>query len=214
MKNKFLKGLVASFVLAISGFANAGLITLDSDRFGWYESDGSQNGVDKNICAGCFGEYRNWLGFDLSTVTDTILSAELRVFSTSDNDDNQSIEWYEILTSYNDLGQVSGLAIYNDLGDGQLFSSGIANSNQWNSFTMNTAGILSLNSLSGTKWAIGGKNLSNQDAFGWTYNYNETHPNIQLVITTGSVDVPEPSTLAVFALGLMGLASRKFKKQA
>lgn len=28
------------------------------------------------------------------------------------------------------------------------------------------------------------------------------------------VDVPEPSTVAVFALGLLGLASRKFKKQA
>jgi hypothetical protein len=27
-------------------------------------------------------------------------------------------------------------------------------------------------------------------------------------------DVPEPSTLAIFALGLMGLASRRFKKQA
>jgi len=29
-----------------------------------------------------------------------------------------------------------------------------------------------------------------------------------------SVDVPEPSTLAIFALGMMGLASRRFKKQA
>ena len=28
MKNKFLKGLVASFALVVSGFANAGLITL------------------------------------------------------------------------------------------------------------------------------------------------------------------------------------------
>jgi hypothetical protein len=30
----------------------------------------------------------------------------------------------------------------------------------------------------------------------------------------GKVDVPEPSTLAIFALGLMGLASRRFKKQS
>jgi hypothetical protein len=29
---------------------------------------------------------------------------------------------------------------------------------------------------------------------------------------TASVNVPEPSTLAIFALGLMGLASRRFKK--
>ena len=31
-------------------------------------------------------------------------------------------------------------------------------------------------------------------------------------LTYGSVDVPEPATLAIFALGLMGLASRRFKK--
>ena len=214
MKNKFLKGLVAAFALTLSGIANAGLVTLDSDKFGWYASNGSQNGVSANICAGCFGDYRNWLGFDLSTIAGTIVSAELRVFSNVSNDGNQSIEWYEILTSYNNLGQVSGLAIYNDLGDGQLFSSGVANSNQWNSYTINSAGILSLNSFLGTKWAIGGKNLSNQDAFGYTYAYNQTHPNIQLVLTTGSVDVPEPSTLSLFALALMGLVSRKFKKQA
>jgi len=32
--------------------------------------------------------------------------------------------------------------------------------------------------------------------------------------TASAQAVPEPSTLAIFALGLMGLASRRFKKQA
>ena len=31
-------------------------------------------------------------------------------------------------------------------------------------------------------------------------------------IITSSIDVPEPSTLAIFALGMIGLASRRFKK--
>lgn len=35
-----------------------------------------------------------------------------------------------------------------------------------------------------------------------------------IVFASKISEVPEPSTLAVFALGLMGLASRKFKKQA
>ncbi|WP_259367148.1 MULTISPECIES: PEP-CTERM sorting domain-containing protein [unclassified Colwellia] len=34
------------------------------------------------------------------------------------------------------------------------------------------------------------------------------------VSLVGSTAVPEPSTLAIFALGLMGIASRRFKKQA
>mgnify|MGYP000594871014 CR=1 FL=1 len=32
-------------------------------------------------------------------------------------------------------------------------------------------------------------------------------------LVTSSVQVPEPSTLAIFALGMIGLASRRFKKQ-
>ncbi len=33
-------------------------------------------------------------------------------------------------------------------------------------------------------------------------------------IVTSNVEVPEPTTLAIFALGLMGLASRRYKKQS
>jgi|TARA_R110001599_G_C12224724_1_gene657593 hypothetical protein len=35
-----------------------------------------------------------------------------------------------------------------------------------------------------------------------------------LTYVGNSVDVPEPSTLAIFALGMIGLASRRFKKQS
>ena len=35
-----------------------------------------------------------------------------------------------------------------------------------------------------------------------------------IVEYNNSVNVPEPSTFAIFALGMMGLASRKFKKQS
>jgi len=35
-----------------------------------------------------------------------------------------------------------------------------------------------------------------------------------IIIAMRATSVPEPSTLAIFALGMMGLASRRFKKQA
>ncbi|MDO6447576.1 PEP-CTERM sorting domain-containing protein, partial [Colwellia sp. 1_MG-2023] len=38
--------------------------------------------------------------------------------------------------------------------------------------------------------------------------------NYAWVTVTKSTDVPEPSTLAIFALGMIGLASRRFKKQS
>lgn len=47
--------------------------------------------------------------------------------------------------------------------------------------------------------------------YGWiVYNDNTLRIDNSILRTT---DVPEPSTLAIFALGIMGLASRKFKQQ-
>ena len=54
----------------------------------------------------------------------------------------------------------------------------------------------------------------NTGKFGF-YNYSQSQ-----VRYTGFTEdkspstVPEPSTLAIFALGLIGLASRRFKKQS
>lgn len=41
----------------------------------------------------------------------------------------------------------------------------------------------------------------------------ETHPSIGIALVRASSQVPEPSTLTIFALGLMGLLSRRIKKQ-
>lgn len=41
-------------------------------------------------------------------------------------------------------------------------------------------------------------------------DFDSASANISVV----SAEVPEPSTLAIFALGMMGLASRRFKKQS
>jgi len=43
---------------------------------------------------------------------------------------------------------------------------------------------------------------------------NVTSTVAGLVLIKDQVEVPEPSTLAIFALGMIGLASRQFKKQS
>jgi len=52
----------------------------------------------------------------------------------------------------------------------------------------------------------------NTGKFGF-YNYSQS--NVRYTgfqqTTSPSVPVPEPSTLAIFALGIIGFASRKFK---
>jgi len=57
-------------------------------------------------------------------------------------------------------------------------------------------------SVNATQWQNGGAGarISSQ-------------PELAFRINGNSTEVPEPSTLAIFALGIMGLASRRFKKQ-
>ncbi len=61
-------------------------------------------------------------------------------------------------------------------------------------------------SIGGCNEVIGGNSLviSQNGVTSVAYEYTEY---------TNSAQVPEPSTLAIFALGIMGLASRRFKKQ-
>ena len=51
-------------------------------------------------------------------------------------------------------------------------------------------------------------NMSNTHSHAGSYSINISGP-----VVTNATNVPEPSTLVIFALGIMGLASRRFKKQ-
>ncbi|WP_245942505.1 PEP-CTERM sorting domain-containing protein [Candidatus Colwellia aromaticivorans] len=54
--------------------------------------------------------------------------------------------------------------------------------------------------------------ISNSDAFSATGS--NAANSIGFMLVREAQDVPEPSTLAIFALGMIGLASRRFKKQS
>jgi len=59
-----------------------------------------------------------------------------------------------------------------------------------------------------------GVGSSNQGVTGYVDNVSVNVGNFSKTYDFEKVDVPEPSTLAIFALGMMGLASRRFKKQS
>jgi hypothetical protein len=58
-------------------------------------------------------------------------------------------------------------------------------------------------------WVNISENSGTQSILGWGYE-SIAGQALAAGVTTS---VPEPSTLAIFALGIMGLASRKFKKK-
>jgi hypothetical protein len=86
--------------------------------------------------------------------------------------------------------------------------------------------LSSINLLAGTYWASfsGNSGLygSKVGSFGATMiqqlnnssNSLRTNNYIPFQLNGTTRDVPEPSTLAIFALGMIGLASRRFKKQS
>jgi len=92
-----------------------------------------------------------------------------------------------LLSEFNTGVHSYGLAY--DVTDSSLWVTGW-NSNILSKFS-STGTLLSTTTFGGT---------SSSYAFGMEFD--------------NSVDVPEPSTLAIFALGMIGLASRRFKKQA
>jgi hypothetical protein len=63
------------------------------------------------------------------------------------------------------------------------------------------------------RWDLYGE-FSGEATLYLALDYSAQAKNATPVATTNLASVPEPSTLAIFALGIMGLASRRFKKQS
>lgn len=211
MNKKILKVALAGLVLSVCSFANAGIITVDAFNSGAYESNGSHNN-NQNI--NTTSNRGSWLAFDLSGVSEQIVSATLEVWSDSRNDTGQAFSWWDVSTPYASFNSGVNTSIYKDLISGTVLASGIHEAGQINSFIMNASAIVDLNLSTGT-WLVGGNNNDSGNAFGWT-NGVDTGDTLRLILETGQIpetSVPEPSTLAIFALGIIGLASRRFKKQ-
>lgn len=200
------------FVCLFVGSVNASIITIDASNSGWYTSSGFFNSTTGNINADV-GTRNNWLGFDLSTITDTITSATLEVFSNASNDSGQLFTWSDVTTTYGDLGTVAGTSIFNDLGTGITYATGVHTAGLINSFILNAAGIASLNATS-SNWAIGGSHdgTGGVDAFGFTGGVGGGD-HIKLVLNT-TASVPEPASIALLGLGLAGIGFSRKKKTA
>ena len=189
-----LKAAVAGLVLSVSGFANAGLIE--------YTYDGPiGNDVDTNPAS----------LFEI-TITDNYIISDLNVqFELFDSSD---LFWTDLdLTISNGFTTVILASAQNILfGSDGLFNVTFDDEALNNLSTGNSVGSYkSLESLS----AFDGQNITGT----WTlsifddYQPGENNNLISYSITATTTSVPEPSTLAIFALGIMGLASRRFKKQ-
>jgi len=190
MNIKMLKAAVAGLILSASGFANAGLINLT----------GTIDDLDDYIITEfeitAAGTVRGWTdSFNDFENFDPIVSLWASDGSwILTNDDNSSIN--PATQSYYDSGFESFLAA------GTYYFT----VSSFNSFPLTTENLFSGSPFDGV--------AESQKTF-----YETNYPNMGMdySIWFDGADsaraVPEPSTLAIFALGIMGLASRRFKKQ-
>ncbi|MCC6125070.1 MAG: M36 family metallopeptidase, partial [Pirellulales bacterium] len=182
---------------SISGNSSSS-VTLNAIDSGWWNSTGGHTSSNKNYATGYGGtypyEYRSYFVFDLTTVSQTIGTAQLNLFNPSNGyispDPAESYALFDVSTPIANL-QASGsgqTAIFDDLGTGMSFADkaiSAANNGQMVPIILNSAGVAYLNALRGSKIGLGGAlttigGTAQQTIYGWTSG-SETK---QLVLTS------------------------------
>jgi len=218
---KTLKKLTLAALAALGLFAalpsGAATITINAYDYGWYDNSGSHTPTNINTLSGkcCGGKLlRDFFTFDLSGVTGNVTGATLKFYNLYMGS-SSTIETWELYDFGGDkntlVAGTGGLAAYNDLGTGHMYASTTfnkatqLNSNQ--SITLNSFALADLTASAGGKFAVGGlmPTYGNPDE-DWVLWGGAA---AQLILSTQAV--PEPVSLALFGLGLFGLAAVRRK---
>jgi len=223
--------------LCYSNVALSKTVTINAIDSGWYVDDGGRSSaaeynISAGVCPGCpyKREMRNFFLFDLSSVTQTIVSAELRIstgntetsFGRLVTDDTfETFSLFDVTDeSMLSVGDPGNTAMFDDLATGSNYGSytfnsqtGIFNSpvDLYISMNLTSDAIYDINNTN-SLFGIGGTIVSlDNDLSRTQYAFSGTHrgPQIrELILTT----VPLPTAFWLFGsglLGLIGVASRK-----
>ncbi|WP_293750339.1 PEP-CTERM sorting domain-containing protein [uncultured Paraglaciecola sp.] len=200
MDNKMLKMAFASLVLGVSSFANAGLVLLADLSVENTITLTATSGTSLATVSG-----RDSEGFYLADFFDSALPLLYTLISGNLTSANNASNNTPLLFNHY-RSRSKGLNVYSFTNDAKmLFTAGeLAFSGQasWNVDAASYASALN-GAQSGNVYAPADRDrdIANATLIGaWE--------------VIGATDVPEPSTLAIFALGLMGLASRRFMKKS
>lgn len=199
MNLKMLKMTIASLVLSVSGFANANLLLqadLSVENTITITATSATSLATVSGSDGIGAYLADFFDASFGSLSDILESGNLTsANNTSDGSPN-------LFTFSSD----TGLNIFSFTDDADMtFTAGELAFSGQATWTLSAAHYAS--ALNG---AQGGNVYAPADDIG-------DLANAALIGTwevIGATDVPEPSTLAILGLGLMGLASRKFKKQS
>lgn len=224
MKFKFLKAAFAGLVLTVSGLANAGLITYTD----WTEFDSLTFGLTiENFEVGLGNSGVSGVGSIINSATNTgpITTGEI-----SSGFNLTSIQGGEMVALGAGIGGLTSNGVAVDLFSEEMRLDLLSPFTAVGFDLLNTATgtveaqFFNANSLLGTLILPVSNvlNFGGAIAFGGDIitrvDFVNEIPSEQGIIMDrlafGTTSVPEPSTLAIFALGLISLASRRFKKHS
>ncbi|WP_246028816.1 PEP-CTERM sorting domain-containing protein [Litorilituus sediminis] len=201
MNIKMLKAALTSLILSVSTIANAGLIQLDG-----------------------MGSIKEWV--DLESTAGEMPEF---IWGNSDSLNANKIGLYIELADGRSgslvYSGVSGLWNSTFANLAPDIATGVFSSSPFLHFLFNTAKTLTYPQALPAAWSnatisgvTGNFDLSYYEQVGSNFRADIAGWERATITTYSSayspVDVPEPSTLAILSLGIMGLASRRFKKQS
>jgi hypothetical protein len=189
MKFKFLKMAVAGLVLSVSGFANATILDFED-----LAGSGLFNSLPNNYAGISWAA--NFWAYDAPQGPYNAHSGDVRLAANGNNPGDTSFTF------------LNGGVTF----DGAWFAGNSVDVH-WELFSNNNLVHTSavLNVSASTEFLTSGYigQVDRVRIIGQSGQYV-----MDDLTFTSAMQVPEPSTLAILSLGLMGLAARRFKKQA
>ena len=223
MRKSLISLLSAMAVFGVAAApGNAAILTLGTSEQGWIDQNdnGNGNGNTNNYLVGncgtndCrVGEFRNFFGFSIPTLTGNVVSASL-VINTALVIMGQSPSLTVQFTSLNTTNSFAAL------GTGTFYASITYTPSDaflTETITLNAAALADIAAAEGGIFLVGGRDIS-PTTFGPTAPdqlvYGSSGGPQQLVITTAEQQVPEPGSLSLLGAALLGVGvfRRRFRR--
>ena len=217
MKFKFLKTVLVSTVLVVSSLANAGLIidTSSGSGFDVFENFDSASIANHSSVTNQFAS--SGLNFSMAT-GNFIYNGCNGDYDGSNNTENALNTFRPTCSSGSDF--LNWSIAFDDVVNHVTMHAGFANvttSNAYLETLLNGQVVSTYTFTANDFWDNISPNHYHVSEVGFdelrfVSNENYKYAFIESIGYNRANSVPEPSTLAIFALGVIGLASRRFKK--